>query len=74
MLLANGANIVAMQWYDNRRGYFENTLVDSISKKMTFRSGISAGAETPHRPTVERHAGREDGGHLRDDRWVDVCE
>src|SRR4051812_33576583 len=26
LLLANGANIVAMQSYDNLRGYFENTL------------------------------------------------
>src|SRR5688572_2846775 len=41
MLLANGANIVAMQAYDNLRGYFENALVDSISKKMKFRSGLS---------------------------------
>src|SRR5438045_5915655 len=29
MLLANGANIVAMQSYDNQRGYFENNLADS---------------------------------------------
>ena len=33
MLLANGANIVAMQSYDNMRGYFENALVDSITNK-----------------------------------------
>src|SRR5215470_14682794 len=33
MLLANGANIVAMQSYDNQRGYFENTLVDSITNR-----------------------------------------
>src|SRR3981081_3895600 len=26
MLLSNGANIVAMQSYDNQRGYFENSL------------------------------------------------
>jgi len=41
MLLANGANIVAMQSYDNLRGYFENALVDSISNKKKFRSGLS---------------------------------
>jgi hypothetical protein len=41
MLLANGANIVAMQSYDNQRGYFENTLVDSISNRKKFRSGLS---------------------------------
>src|SRR5687767_7106570 len=28
MLLANGANIVASQSYDNLRGYFENSLAD----------------------------------------------
>src|SRR5436190_921922 len=31
LLLANGANIVAMQSYDNLRGYFENALADSIT-------------------------------------------
>ena len=41
MLLANGANIVAMQSYDNLRGYFENALVDSITNKKKFRSGLS---------------------------------
>lgn len=41
MLLANGANIVAMQSYDNMRGYFENTLVDSITNRKKFRSGLS---------------------------------
>ena len=41
MLLANGANIVAMQSYDNQRGYFENALVDSISNRKKFRSGLS---------------------------------
>src|SRR5438045_8244452 len=38
LLLANGANIVAMQSYDNMRGYFENTLADSITKRKAFRS------------------------------------
>jgi hypothetical protein len=33
LLLANGANIVAMQSYDGMRGYFENNLVDSITKR-----------------------------------------
>ena len=41
LLLANGANIVAMQSYDNQRGYFENALVDSITNKKKFRSGLS---------------------------------
>jgi hypothetical protein len=41
MLLANGANIVAMQSYDNLRGYFENNLADSITKRRQFRSGLS---------------------------------
>jgi hypothetical protein len=41
MLLGNGANIVAMQSYDNQRGYFENNLADSITQKKKFRSGLS---------------------------------
>ena len=41
LLLANGANIVAMQSYDNLRGYFENALADSITNKKKFRSGLS---------------------------------
>ena len=41
MLLGNGANIVAMQSYDNARGYFENTLADSLTNKKPFRSGLS---------------------------------
>ena len=41
LLLANGANIVAMQSYDSLRGYFENALVDSISNKKKFRAGLS---------------------------------
>ncbi|MEY9395795.1 hypothetical protein ABIF66_006471 [Bradyrhizobium japonicum] len=41
LLLANGANIVAMQSYDSMRGYFENSLADSITKAKKFRSGLS---------------------------------
>jgi hypothetical protein len=41
LLLANGANIVAMQSYDSMRGYFENTLADSITNRKAFRSGLS---------------------------------
>jgi hypothetical protein len=41
MLLANGANIVAMQSYDTMRGYFENALADSITNRKKFRSGLS---------------------------------
>jgi hypothetical protein len=41
MLLANGANIVSMQSYDNMRGYFENNLADSITNRKKFRSGLS---------------------------------
>ena len=41
LLVANGANIVAMQSYDNLRGYFENNLADSITQRKKFRSGLS---------------------------------
>src|SRR4029079_13739078 len=41
LLLANGANIVAMQSYDNLRGYFENALADSITNRKKFRCGLS---------------------------------
>jgi hypothetical protein len=41
LLAANGANIVAMQSYDSRRGYFENSLADSITNRKKFRSGLS---------------------------------
>jgi hypothetical protein len=41
LLVANGANIVAMQSYDNLRGYFENALADSITTRKKFRSGLS---------------------------------
>ncbi len=41
LLLANGANIVAMQSYSDQRGYFENSLSDSITKRKNFRSGLS---------------------------------
>lgn len=41
LLLANGANIVAMQSYDGQRGYFENNLADSITNRKKFRSGLS---------------------------------
>jgi hypothetical protein len=41
LIAANGANIVALASYDNQRGYFENNLVDSITKKGKFRSGLS---------------------------------
>src|SRR5271170_3131186 len=41
LLLANGANIVAMQSYDDMRGYFENSLIDSITQRKKFRSGLS---------------------------------
>jgi hypothetical protein len=41
LLLANGANIVAMQSYDGLRGYFENNLADSVTGEGEFRSGLS---------------------------------
>ena len=41
LLVANGANIMAMQSYDDARSYFENTLADSITKKVPFRAGLS---------------------------------
>jgi hypothetical protein len=37
----DGANIVAMQSYSDQRGYFENSLSDSITKRKNFRSGLS---------------------------------
>jgi hypothetical protein len=41
LLVANGANVVAMQSYDNLRSYFENSLADSITNRRKFRSGLS---------------------------------
>ena len=41
LLLANGANVVAMQSYDDMRSYFENSLADSITDPQAFRSGLS---------------------------------
>ena len=41
LLLANGANIVALQSYDNLRSYFENAPADSITERREFRSGLS---------------------------------
>src|SRR6476620_6633866 len=41
LLVANGANIVAMQSYDNLRSYFENALADSITNRRKFRPGLS---------------------------------
>ena len=41
LLVGKGANIMAMQSYDDGRSYFENTLADSITKKKPFRAGLS---------------------------------
>jgi hypothetical protein len=41
MLLANGANIVRMQSYDNTRDYYENTLADSLANRQPFRAGLA---------------------------------
>src|SRR3954463_3552357 len=41
LLVAEGANVMAMQTYDDARSYFENTLADSITKKVPFRAGLS---------------------------------
>jgi hypothetical protein len=41
LLVAEGANVMAMQSYDDARSYFENTLADSITKKVPFRAGLS---------------------------------
>jgi hypothetical protein len=41
MLLGNGANIVRMQSYDTTRGYYENTLADSLDNRLPFRAGLS---------------------------------
>jgi hypothetical protein len=40
-LVANGADSIALESYDNIRGYFEHSLADSITKRGTFRSGLS---------------------------------
>jgi hypothetical protein len=40
-LVVNGANIPALQKYDGVRGYFENSIADSITGKRDFRSGLS---------------------------------
>ncbi len=40
MLLANGANIVRMQSYDNTRDYFENTLADSLDQSASVSRGL----------------------------------
>src|SRR5262245_35020088 len=34
----------------------------------------SARPEAADRSTSKRDTRREDGGHLRDDRWIDVCK
>jgi hypothetical protein len=41
LLVAEGANVMAMQSYDDARSYFENTLADSITNKKPFRAGLS---------------------------------
>ncbi len=41
LLVAEGANVMAMQSYDDARSYFENTLADSITRKVPFRAGLS---------------------------------
>src|ERR1051326_6775249 len=41
LLLANGANIVAMQSYDNIRVYVENAWAKSITNRKKFGSGLS---------------------------------
>ena len=40
LLVANGANIVAMQSYDSMRGYYENNLADSIANRKPFKAGL----------------------------------
>ena len=55
MLLANGANIVAMQSYDNLRGYFENTLADSMTNARTSAPGFRS-TTCPSRPSLREIA------------------
>src|SRR5436305_9661843 len=55
LLLANGANIVAMQSYDNLRGYFENALADSITNRKKCRSGLSI-HDISHPPAMKEIA------------------
>jgi hypothetical protein len=40
-LVVNGANIPALQKYDGMRGYFENSIADSVTGQRNFRSGLS---------------------------------
>ncbi len=63
LLLANGANIVRMQSYDNSRDYFENTLADSLTKKAPFRAGLGIFdiAKNPARAPRDRVP--RDAGH-----------
>ena len=41
LLVAEGANVMAMESYNDARSYFENTLADSITRKVPFRAGLS---------------------------------
>ncbi len=41
LLLANGANIVAMQSYNDQQSYYENNPVDTLTQRKKFRSGVS---------------------------------
>jgi len=41
MLVANGANIVAMQSYNSMRDYYENNPSDTLTNRKKFRSGLS---------------------------------
>src|SRR5215471_9500227 len=63
LLLANGANLVAMQSYDNIRGYFENALADSITNRKKFRSGLSIHDISTHRDEGNRFSGNARSGH-----------
>ncbi len=41
LLAGNGANVVAMQSYNNLQDYYENNPVDSLTNRKKFRSGLS---------------------------------
>jgi hypothetical protein len=70
MLLGNGANIVRMQSYDSARGYFENTLADSLTNRQPFRSvssrhlAFAAARSASEMPGIGIATGGADGTHL----------
>ncbi len=40
LLAVNGANILALQTYDQQKSYYENSLADNFSSRRTFAAGL----------------------------------